>query len=401
MASSRLFGKTIVLGICGGIAAYKAAALASLLTKRGAIVRTVMTRGATEFITPLTLQSLTRQPVYVDVYDERDPGQITHIALADAADLVVVAPATADLIARAAQGSAGDMLTAVLLATRAPVVLAPAMNVHMLEHPLVVRNLAVLEGIGYTVLQSGVGALACGYTGRGRLLEPEEVAESLEMQLTPKVLAGKRVLVTAGPTRERLDPVRFLSNDSTGAMGYAVAQAAWRAGAEVTLVSGAPDRKAPLGVQVVAVESARDMLSQVSERMADSDMLVMTAAVADYRPVAQEPRKIKKNESDLTLSLTRNADVLMQVQAMRKPGAIVVGFAAETHDGDFYAREKLRKKSLDVLALNNVLEPGAGFGEGTNRLTLYFRDGRVIPLDLAEKLDVATNLIEQVAGLYC
>lgn len=401
MASSKLAGKTIVLGICGGIAAYKAAMLASLMTKRGAIVRTVMTQGATEFITPLTLQSLTRQPVYVDVYDERDPKQIAHIALADDADLVVVAPATADFIARAAQGSAGDMLTALLLATRAPVVLAPAMNVHMLEHPLVVRNLATLEGIGYSILQPGVGLLACGYTGRGRLMEPEDIVEYLEMALCDKVLAGKQVLVTAGPTRERLDPVRFLSNDSTGAMGYAIAQAAWRAGAAVTLLSGTPHRKPPMGCDVVYVESAADLLAEVSLRMPASDVLVMTAAVADYRPHVTESRKVKKGAAEMTLLLTKNPDILTQVSGLRKPGAVVVGFAAETHDGDLYARKKLTDKALDMVALNNVLEPGAGFGEGTNRLTLYYRDGRVEPLALAEKLDVATNLIERVAGLIC
>jgi len=401
MASSRLAGKTIVLGISGGIAAYKAASLASLLTKRGATVRTVMTQGATEFITPLTLQSVTRQPVYVDVYDERDPAQITHIALADAADLVVVAPATADLIARAAQGSAGDMLTALLLATRAPVVLAPAMNVHMWDHPLVKRNLMVLQEIGYKVAEPGVGPLACGYNGQGRLMEPDDIAEYLEMSLTPKVLSGRRVLVTAGPTRERIDPVRYLSNDSTGAMGYAVAQAAWRAGADVTLVSGAAGRTPPLGVEIVGVESAADLLSAVSSRMAQTDLLIMAAAVADYRPVTAQTRKIKKHDDELTLQLTKNPDVLLHVQGLRKAGALVVGFAAETHDGDYYARQKLAAKALDVLALNNVLEPGAGFGEGTNRLTLYFRDGRVEPLALADKLDVATNLIERVAGLYC
>lgn len=401
MASSKLQGKRVVLGICGGIAAYKAAYLASLLTQRGAQVHTVMTAGATQFITPLTLQSLTHQSVYTDVFDERNPDRISHIQLADTADVVVVAPATADLLGRAASGLADDMLTSLLLATRAPVVLAPAMNVHMLEHPLVSRNIATLLEIGYLVAEPGSGALACGYTGRGRLMEPDDIAEFLEMTLSPKPLAGKQVLITAGPTRERIDPVRYLSNDSTGAMGYALAQVAWRQGATVTLITGVPDRTPPLGVTVVPAYSARDMLTEVSARVGQCDLLIKAAAVADYRPLQEEKRKIKKSTTQLTLTLQKNPDILSEVKALSKSSTVLVGFAAETHDGDFYARQKLIGKGLDMLVLNNVLEPGAGFGEGTNRVTLYMADGRVQPVPLAPKLEVAQAIMEQAATLLC
>jgi len=398
MASSKLIGKTVVLGVGGGIAAYKAAFLASLLTRRGAIVKTVMTAAATEFITPLTLQSLTRQPVYTDVFDERNADRIAHIDLADSADLVLVAPATADLIARAAAGMADDMLTATLLATRAPVLLAPAMNVHMWDHPLVRRNLATLQGIGMAVAQPGAGPLACGYTGTGRLMEPDEIVEFVEYVLADKPLAGKRVLVTAGPTRERIDPVRYLTNDSTGTMGYALAQAAWRLGATVTLVSGSPERLAPMGVDVVPVFSAADMKKAVLDRIGHSDLLIKAAAVADYRPETPQDRKIKKQAETITLQLTRNDDILSLVSTRRHPGLIVVGFAAETHDGDRYARAKLVDKNLDALVLNNVLEPGAGFGEGSNRVTVYFRDGRVETVDEAPKLDVAFSVLHAVVA---
>ena len=284
---------TIVLGITGGIAAYKAAMLASLLTKRGAKVITVMTKGATAFITPLTLQSLTHQPVYTDIFDERDPSRITHIDLADSTDLVVVAPATADFIARAAHGMADDLLSAVLLATTAPVLVAPAMNVHMYAHPIFLQNLDRLRDAGYYVAEPGVGPLACGYTGKGRLMEPDEIVEFMDMVLTAKQLSGKRVLITAGPTRERIDPVRYLSNDSTGTMGYALAQMAWRMGAVVTLISGPVAIKPPLGVDVVSVESASAMREEVLSRASEQDTIIMAAAVADYRPSVVSDRKLK------------------------------------------------------------------------------------------------------------
>jgi len=393
-------GKTIVLGITGGIAAYKAAMLASALSKRGARVQTVMTKHATQFITPLTLQSVTREAVFVDQFDERNPSRIAHIALADDADLVVVAPATADAIARIAHGMGDDMLTTVLLATKAPVVLAPAMNVHMYENPLVQRNLGILREAGFHIAEPGIGPLACGYTGRGRLMEPDELVEFIDMVLTPKRLLNRTVLVTAGPTRERIDPVRYLSNDSTGTMGYALAQMAWRMGAKVTLVTGPVAKEPPLGVEMVPVESAQEMLRAVVDRAPDSDIVIKSAAVADYRPLQEATVKIKKTDQALRLDLVQNADILQALRAVRKPSSYVVGFAAETHDVDYYARRKLREKELDMLVLNDVLEEGAGFGDTTNRVTLYFADGTVLPLELASKLAVADDILSHVADRF-
>ncbi len=389
--------KTIVLGVTGGIAAYKAALLASLLTKRGARVITVMTKGATRFITPLTLQSLTHLPVYTDIFDERDPSRITHIDLADSADLVVIAPATADFIARAAHGMADDLLSALLLATTAPVVFAPAMNVHMYGHPIVLRNLQTLREAGYHVAEPGEGPLACGYTGKGRLMEPEDIVEFMEMVLTPKRLHGMRVLVSAGPTRERIDPVRYLSNDSTGTMGYALAQAAWRMGATVTLVSGPVGIKPPVGVEVVSVESAGEMRTAVLGVANDQDAVIMAAAVADYRPALVSERKLKKGEGGRTLELIKNPDILAELCQSSNQRAYVVGFAAETHDAEFYAQKKLREKGADMLVLNNVLEPGAGFGAGTNRVTVFFADGDTVAVQRQPKLGVASEILALVA----
>jgi phosphopantothenoylcysteine decarboxylase/phosphopantothenate--cysteine ligase len=388
---------TIVLGITGGIAAYKAAMLASLLTKRGAKVLTVMTRSATEFITPLTLQSLTHQPVYTDIFDERDASRITHIDLADSADLIVVAPATADFIARAAHGLGDDLLSTILLATTAPVVLAPAMNVHMYEHPIVLNNLQLLNNVGYYVAEPGVGPLACGYTGKGRLMEPDEIVEFMDMVLTSKRLTGKKVLITAGPTRERIDPVRYLSNDSTGTMGFALAQMAWRMGAIVTLIAGPVAIKPPLGVEVIRVESAAQMQAEVVTRAKDQDVIIMAAAVADYRPAQVSDRKLKKHDGTRSLELIKNPDILMALREAKGPDTYVVGFAAETHDAEFYAQKKLRDKGADMLVLNNVLEPGAGFGAGTNRVTVFFADESVVEVELQPKLGVATKLLTLIA----
>ena len=392
-------GKSIILGVCGGIAAFKAAALASMLTKRGDLVRTVMTEGATKFVAPLTFQSLTRQPVYTDVFDERDPARIAHIGLADEADAIVVAPATADAIGRIAHGLGDDMLTTTLLAARCPVILAPAMNVHMYDNPIVRRNLDLLSAAGYLVAEPGVGLLACGYTGKGRLMEPEEIVEFLDMALSDKPFAGRRIVVTAGPTRERIDPVRYLTNDSSGKMGYALARAAWRMGAEVTLISGPSCLKEPLGVRFVGVESARDMLREVERHARGCDVLVMAAAVADLRPLSARQEKIKKADFPQALEWTANPDILSAVREWPDRPARVVGFAAETHDGERYAREKLAGKGLDVIALNNVLEPGAGFGADTNRIVLYFADGSAHALPFSSKDEVADGLLRRVARI--
>ncbi len=388
----------MILGITGGIAAYKAAFLASLLTHLGVTVHAVMTRAATEFITPLTLQSLTKQPVYLDVFDERDPGAIAHIALADQASAIIVAPATADIIARVAHGLGDDMLTTILLAATCPVIFAPAMNVHMYENKIVQANLEILRQAGYHVAEPGVGPLACGYEGRGRLMEPPDIVEYLEMILTRKHFSGKSVLVTAGPTKERIDPVRFISNDSTGTMGYSLAQMAWRMGAKVTLVSGPVGIPAPIGVDLVKVESAQDMLDEVTRRLADADVVIKTAAVADFRPETVSSLKIKKQNRDaLTLSLVKNPDILQHISHFKAKHTYVVGFAAETHDTDLYARKKLHEKDLDLLVLNDVLEEGAGFGTGTNRVTLYDRSGEVTEVPKAPKLEIAQSILMHVA----
>lgn len=398
MSETSLAGKRVVLGVCGGIAAYKAAALASLLTQRGAIVRTVLTRGAVEFITPLTFQSITRQPVYTDVFEERDAGRISHIALADDADLIVIAPATADTMAKVAHGFGDDMLTTVLLAARCPVMFAPAMNVHMYENAIVKRNLAILRDASYHVLEPGVGRLACGYNGRGRLLEPEEIAEYMEAVMTPARLQGQRVLITAGPTQERLDPVRYLTNDSTGTMGFALARAAWRMGAAVTLIAGPVSLPTPLGVDRIDVQTAQQMGDAVLSSVQDADILIMTAAVADYRPADVSPIKIKKSEDTLTLALVRNPDVLRTVADSPNRPPFVVGFAAETHDAESFARKKLVDKSLDMVALNHVLTPGAGFGTSTNEVTVLMKDGETVSLPMADKLVIAHQLCELIAG---
>ncbi|PWI57334.1 bifunctional phosphopantothenoylcysteine decarboxylase/phosphopantothenate--cysteine ligase CoaBC [Sulfoacidibacillus thermotolerans] len=391
-------GKRIVLGITGGIAAYKAAILASALTKRGAQVTTVMTRGATQFITPLTLQSLTRQPVYVDVFEERNPARITHIELADEADVIVVAPATADAIARIAHGFGDDMLTALLLATRAPVVVAPAMNVHMYENRIVKKNIELLVEAGYKIAEPGVGPLACGYNGKGRLMEPDELLEYIEMVLTDKPLLGEHVLVTAGPTRERIDPVRYLTNDSTGTMGYALAQMAWRMGAQVTLISGPVDKPPLMGVERIFVTSAAEMYNAVMSHLPMSTIVIKAAAVADYRPEFESDKKLKKQDDALLhLTLAQNPDILKAIKERRNAACFVVGFAAETHNPDYYARKKLEEKGLDLLVLNDVLEPGAGFGTTTNRVSLYYPDGSVQQLPLAPKLDVARDILLAIA----
>ena len=391
--------RPIVLGVCGGVAAYKAAVLASSLTKAGARVQTILTRSATEFIAPLTFQSLTRQPVYVDVFDERDPGRIAHIALADAADLIVVAPATADAIGRIAHGLGDDMLAATLLAATCPVVLAPAMNVHMYENPIVRRNLDSLAELGYWVAEPGTGPLACGYTGKGRLMEPEDIFEFICMALTPKLLSGRSVVVTAGPTRERIDPVRHLANDSTGTMGYELARMAWRMGARVTLISGPVALAPPLGVDLVAVVSAADMLEAVARHAAGADALVMAAAVGDFRPRAAAAQKIKKADGeDMMLALTPNPDILKTVARSSARPRFVLGFAAETQDAQARAREKLAAKGLDMIACNNVLEEGAGFGAGTNRVTLFGRDGSEEALPLMPKREVAEAMLVRLAA---
>lgn len=392
-----LRGKSIILGITGGIAAYKGAALCSKLVQAGAKVRVIMTESATKFITPLTLQTLSRNPVYIDTFDERDPAVVSHIDLADHADLIIIAPATANAIAKLAGGHGDDMLSTTLLAATCPIVVAPAMNVHMYEHPAVVANMELLASRGVMFVEPGTGQLACGYVAKGRLAEPEDIVAAVEDWLSSgSLLAGKRVIVTAGGTMERLDPVRYLTNDSSGKMGFAIAEAAQLMGADVTLVAGRTSAPPPAGVNVVRVESAEQMLAAVTARYDEADIVVKAAAVADYRPVVFSGSKLKKTGDRLTLELERTTDIL-QTLGERKQQQFLVGFAAETEQLDHYAMDKLQRKNCDLIVANDVSESGAGFNGETNIVKLFDASGLVESLPLQSKRSIARRLLEIVA----
>ena len=393
---TRLDGRTVLVGVTGGIACYKACEIVRLLVGAGAKVSVVMTAAAREFVTPLTLQTLSGQPVATDTFDLGQEAQIGHIRLADAADVVLVAPATANILAKMAQGIADDLLTTVLLATRAPLVVAPAMNVNMWEHPAVQQNLATLVARGARVVGPGSGALACGWEGRGRLAEPADVVEAVVTALTPQDLAGEHVLVSAGPTQEPVDPVRYLSNRSSGKMGFAIARMARRRGARVTLVAGPTALAAPLGVEVVRVATAAEMARAVDAAFTTATVVVMTAAVADYRPRRPLARKMKKGPAALTLELERNPDILAGL-ARKKGRRTIVGFAAETHDVADEARRKLREKRLDLIVANDVTAPGVGFGADDNAVRLFDAGGGDTTLDARPKDAVADAILDWVA----
>jgi phosphopantothenoylcysteine decarboxylase / phosphopantothenate---cysteine ligase len=387
-------GKRIVLGITGGIAAFKAASVASQLTQRGADVRVIMTEAATRFITPLTLQVLSRNHVAVDTFDERNPAVVAHIDLADHVDLFVIAPATANLIAKLALGLADDMLSTTLLATRAPIVIAPAMNVHMYQNPAVRRNMEELRRRGIHVIEPGEGQLACGYVGQGRMAEPEEILawiESFFRQGRP--LFGKKVLITAGPTQEPIDPVRYISNHSSGKMGFALAEAARDAGAEVLLVSGPVSLPTPTGVVRIDVQRAEEMKEAVLQHLPEADVVIKAAAVADYRPKTVWVQKLKKTSDELTLELEKTVDIAAEVGRRKQPGQLFVGFAAETQDLEKHAKSKLERKGMDLIVANCVTEPGAGFGVDTNIVSVYDKNGLIISLPLMEKREVAKRII--------
>jgi phosphopantothenoylcysteine decarboxylase/phosphopantothenate--cysteine ligase len=392
--------RRILLGISGGIASYKSAWLARLLTKAGAEVDVVLTRAATEFVGAVTFEALTGRPVHTGLFD---PGRaLDHVRLARAADAVVVAPATADLMARAATGQADDLLTACLLATESPVLLVPAMNDRMWAHAQTQANAAHLRSLGYHLLDPDEGMLAAGEgSGPGRMPEPEtifaHVGRLLERDGT---LRGARVLVTAGPTREAIDPVRFLSNHSTGKMGVAIAAAAWRRGADVTVVAGPLSVVMPVGVRHVAVQSTDDMRAAVAAQIGSADIVVMSAAPADYRPTEHSDRKLKKTGNSRTLELTETTDILASTRDARKAGAIVVGFALETDDLLANARRKLEAKELDMIVLNDAKERGAGFGGDTNRVAILRRgDTQVEQLPLMSKAQLADELLDRIEAL--
>jgi phosphopantothenoylcysteine decarboxylase / phosphopantothenate---cysteine ligase len=391
----RMKGKTIVLGITGGIAAYKGAALCSKLTQAGIDVHVMMTEGACQFITPLTLQALSRNPVHTAVFDEKNPDVITHIDLADRADLILVAPATANTIAKMAHGFADDMLSSTLLAATCPVVVAPAMNVHMYEHPAVQHNLRLLAERGVRFIEPEMGQLACGYVAKGRLAEPESIVAIISDMLSEsewKPLAGKKVLITAGGTVERLDPVRYLTNDSSGQMGFALAAAARDFGADVTVVAAKTTAKVPDGISLVRVESAQQMLEAVLSRFEGSDLVIKSAAVADYRPAVRADSKIKKSGDRITLELVKTTDIL-QTLGERKTTQYLVGFAAETNDLDHNAMGKLQRKRCDLLVANDVSVDGAGFNSDTNIIRVYDKGGLVEALPIMSKLDAAKRVL--------
>ena len=392
-----LEGKTVVVGLSGGIACYKAADVVRQLRSGGARVRVVMTRSATEFITPLTLQTLAGEPVSTDLFDLTQESEIGHIRLADTADAIVVAPATANLIGKLAHGLADDLLTTVLLATRAPVLLAPAMNVHMWENRLVQANLRALRELAWRVIEPDVGYLACGYEGAGRLADAAVIVAEVERAVGAGDLRGERVLVTAGPNREPIDPVRFISNRSTGRMGYALAAAAWRRGADVTLVSGPTALAAPHGVRCVRVATAAEMRDAVTQEFGPSTMLFMAAAVADYRPVAPSAQKLKKQPGPLRLELERTVDILGELRG-RGGERLMVGFAAETENVVANAERKRRGKQLDLIVANDVAGSDTGFEVDTNAVVLIDAGGRH-EVPLASKDEIADRILDRAVAL--
>ena len=390
-----LNGKRIVLGVTGGIAAYKAAELVRLLGKQGAEVQVAMTEGATHFVTATTFQALSGKPVYLDQWDARMPNAMAHIDLSRAADLIVVAPASADFLARIASGMADDLLATMVLARDCPLLVAPAMNRQMWENPATQRNIAQLQSDGVEILGPASGEQACGEVGAGRMLEPEEIVEAVIAFFAPKVLAGRNVLMTAGPTFEAIDPVRGITNLSSGRMGYAVARAARQAGAEVTLVSGPVGLAAPQGVERIAIRSALDMHAAVMERADEADIFIGVAAVADYRVANAAEHKLKKDTGGIPpIELVENPDILAEVAAM-KDGPFCVGFAAESRNLEEYAQTKRRKKNIPLIAGNLIQD---GFGGDDNRLVL-FDDQGTHPLTPAPKSVLARQLVEHIAQL--
>jgi phosphopantothenoylcysteine decarboxylase / phosphopantothenate---cysteine ligase len=392
-------GRRILLGITGGIASYKSAWLARLLMQAGAEVDVVMTRAAQEFVGAVTLQALTGRAVHTELFGSGHA--LDHIKLARAAELVIVAPATADFIARATHGHADDLLSACLLATEAPVLLVPAMNDRMWAHAQTQRNIEAARALGYHILEPDTGPLAAGEgSGPGRMPEPETIvshgARVLERRAT---LAGMSVVVTAGPTREPMDPVRYISNRSSGRMGVELAAAAWRRGADVRLVAGPMTVAIPSGIVVVPVETTQEMAEAVGEALPAADVLIMAAAPADFRPAAPASAKIKKRNAPSAVELTPTPDILLTTRDRRKAGSIIVGFALETNDALRSGREKLAAKGLDLIVVNDATEPGAGFGVQTNRVTIISRTGTETVLPLMDKRDVADAILDRVEAL--
>lgn len=392
-----VFKKNILLGVSGGIAAYKACALASKLTQQGANVKVMMTESATEFVTPLTFQALSRNPVFTDTFDEKDPEKIAHIDIADWADIILIAPATANVIGKIANGIADDMLSTTLLASQASVYIAPAMNVHMYGHPAVIENMKQLEAWGYHFIEPGAGYLACGYVGKGRLEEPESIIKTVvQHQSQSALLANKKVLISAGPTREQIDPVRFFTNRSSGKMGFALAEAAAANGAEVTLVTG------PVALETVDkhinrvdVTTAEEMYRAMHHYFPTQDIVIKAAAVADYRPKLVYDQKMKKQTGDWYIEMERTKDILQSLGEIKNK-QFLVGFAAETANPLAYGMKKLDEKHLDAIVINNVAAEGAGFEGDTNAVTYVTEDQEPQELALSSKQNIAKEIFQLI-----
>ncbi|HHY43032.1 MAG TPA: bifunctional phosphopantothenoylcysteine decarboxylase/phosphopantothenate--cysteine ligase CoaBC [Thermoanaerobacterales bacterium] len=392
-----LKGKFVVLGVTGSIAAYKAVELVRLLKKAGCEVQVIMTKSGCEFVKPLTFQVVSQNPVIIDMFKEPSRWEVEHVALADKADVFLVAPATANIIAKMAAGIADDMLTSTLLATKAKIIVVPAMNVNMYENPITQRNIAALKALGITVLDPEEGDLACGYSGKGRFPEPTDIVEHIKVILGKDGdLKDKRFLITAGPTREPIDPVRFITNHSSGKMGYALAEKAVQRGARVTLISGPTNLTPPLGLErFIRVDTAEEMYSAVMKHYADVDVVIKSAAVADYAPKNIKGEKIKKQDSNMTLELKKNPDILQEL-GNKKSNQVLIGFAAETNNTIVNAQDKLKRKNLDFIVLNDLTEAGAGFAKDTNIVTILHSDGRIEKLPKMLKRDLADEILNRV-----
>lgn len=394
-----LSGKNIILGVSGGIAVYKSVELLRLLQKAGATVKVAMTHNATRFVAPLTFAAITGHRVFKDMFSGETDEPMWHISWAEIAEAVVVAPATANIIAKLANGIADDALTTLMLAATCPKLICPAMNTHMYENLAVQRNLDILQSDGFIIVEPGEGELACGAYGPGRMAEPQTIAGQVAACFYPRDFAGKKVLVTAGPTREPIDPVRFISNPSSGKMGYALARAAAARGGDVVLVSGPSNLKAPAGVRIIRVGTAVEMASAVFENADEADIVIKVAAVSDYRPVAPADHKIKKSADKMVLELEKTEDILAELGRRKRPGQLLIGFAAETEDLEKNAVNKLRAKNLDLIAANNVGHAGSGFEADTNRITLYDINGRRDEMPLMDKDAAAHHLLDHVRRL--
>ncbi len=394
-----LTDKEIVLGVTGGIGAFKAPELVRMLAKDNAKVTAVMTKNAQRFIAPLTLEVLTQRPVMTDLFRAEKPGQMGHIESADRADLLLIAPATANLMAKLANGIADDSLTTLALACRAPVLVAPAMNVNMWEHKATQENIEKLKQRGVVFAGPASGKLACGWEGVGRLAELDDIVEEAQLVLSPKDLAGRKVMVTAGPTREFIDPIRFITNRSSGKMGCAVARVARRRGAQVCLIKGPTALKDPPGVRIINVESARQMYNVAIEEARKADVIVKASAVADYRPITEVSQKIKKDKDKMFIELTENPDIIATIGQDKRDDQVLVGFAAETSELVKFAETKLKEKNLDIIVANDVTQPGAGFSVDTNIVMIIDRDGRKAQWPQMTKVDIAYKLFDRILAM--